>query len=258
VLIEHQSDTGPLMPLRTLFLVVAYWDRQWQQWSRLPREERPPFRLHPVLPIVLDTANTAWGSNRSIADLLGEPEAFHAFAPAWQPLFWNLSDTTPQALLDSGAEWLQTLAVIRAQDEGTASFQAVFEEALLRLEVVSGRDQVQWYDLVNIVLTWALWRRPPEERPALRAAAPATQANPVRKQEVQKVAQTIAESLIEEGRVEGEVQALRRVLRAMLEDAFTTLPDALGQQIDALNDPQRLQAAVRRVPGLKKLEDLRL
>src|SRR4051812_41411031 len=27
VLIEHQSDTDPLMPLRLLYFVVTYWDR---------------------------------------------------------------------------------------------------------------------------------------------------------------------------------------------------------------------------------------
>jgi hypothetical protein len=52
VLIEHQSDTDPLMPLRLLSYVVWYWDRQLQAWTGSDRP-RPPFRLHPVLPVVL-------------------------------------------------------------------------------------------------------------------------------------------------------------------------------------------------------------
>src|SRR5262245_30666305 len=44
VLIEHQSDTDPFMPLRMLYFAVCYWDRQWQEWTRLARP-RPKFRL---------------------------------------------------------------------------------------------------------------------------------------------------------------------------------------------------------------------
>src|SRR5436309_14718460 len=52
VLIEHQSDTDPLLPLRLLYFAVAYWDKQWRHWESLARP-RPALRLHPVLPLVL-------------------------------------------------------------------------------------------------------------------------------------------------------------------------------------------------------------
>jgi len=60
VFIEHQSDTDPLMPLRMLYFVVAYWMNQRDEWEKLPRP-RPPFRLRPVLPVVLYTGATPWG-----------------------------------------------------------------------------------------------------------------------------------------------------------------------------------------------------
>src|SRR5437879_6058862 len=86
VLLEHQSDTDPLMPLRLLFFASVYWDQQWRAWEAAP-SPKPPFRLNPVLPVVVYTGATPWGSNRTLADLLGEPQAFHAYAPVWQPLF---------------------------------------------------------------------------------------------------------------------------------------------------------------------------
>src|SRR5439155_7730150 len=85
VLIENQSGTDVLMPLRTFLIAALFWDRQWQEWTALP-EPRPPLRLTPVLPIVLYTGGTPWGSNRQLTDLLAEPAAFHTFAPRWQPL----------------------------------------------------------------------------------------------------------------------------------------------------------------------------
>ena len=65
-----------------------------------------------------------------LADLLGEPAALHAFAPSWRPVFWNLADQTPEALLNSGMEWLQTLAVIRVEGAEAAEFRAVYDEAV--------------------------------------------------------------------------------------------------------------------------------
>ena len=114
LLIEHQSDTDPVMPLRLLYFAVKYWDRQWRQWEQLPRP-RVPLRLSPVLPLVLYTGATPWGSNRQMVDLLGEPAELHGFAPAWEPLIWNLAEQTPEGLLGSGEAWLQMLAVIRSK-----------------------------------------------------------------------------------------------------------------------------------------------
>jgi hypothetical protein len=85
-----------------------------------------PFLAEKTVPYtrVLGRTPVSWGSNRTLADLLGEPAAFHAFAPSWQPLFWNLADQTAEGLLASGEAWLQTLAVIRAQGEEAAAFAA--------------------------------------------------------------------------------------------------------------------------------------
>ena len=106
VLIEHQSNEDPMMPLRKLYFAAAYWDSQWREWAKI-EPPRPAFRLHPILPIVLYTGNKPWASNRTLADMLGEPAEIHAFAPTWQPLFWYLSEQTPESLLSSGEGWLQ-------------------------------------------------------------------------------------------------------------------------------------------------------
>jgi hypothetical protein len=136
LLLEHQSDTDPLMPLRLLYFTVLYWERQWRAWREL-KPPRPPLRLNPVLPIVLYTALTPWGSNRTLRDLLGEPQALHRFAPAWAPLYWNLADQTPASLLASPEAWLQVLAVVRARGEPWEVFAPIYQAALGRLDALS-------------------------------------------------------------------------------------------------------------------------
>ena len=257
VLVEHQSDTDPLLPLRMLFYAVSYWERQWAVWEKTARP-KPPLRLHPVLPIVLYTGATPWGSNRALADLLGEPAVFHAFAPAWQPLFWNLSERTPQALLDSGAQWLQMLAVMRAGGDAPADFGAVFAEAYRRIQPASEQDLQRWEELVNAIMTWAHWRRPAAERESLRATAAASQTNPVLKKRVEAMGQTIAEWYIEEGITKGQILANRETLRRLLTIKFKSLPEAVLQRIEAASDLTALSAAIDQVLQMQSLDDLNL
>ncbi len=259
VLIEHQSDTDPLMPLRSLYFAVGYWDRQWRTWAALPRP-RPPLRLSPVLPIVLYTGPTPWGSNRTMADLLTEPQAFHVFAPVWEPLFWNLAERTPHELLNSGAAWLEMLSVVRAEHAEAAEFRAVFTEATQRLASLQGRDEVRWHDFMRIVLTYASWRRPLAEREPLVETA--LRINPTRQAEVQQMTQTIAEAWIEEGRArgraEGELLAYRDSLRRFLSLQFHPVPGAILQRIETCIDVERLKTAIDRVPQMKSLDEFAL
>jgi hypothetical protein len=255
VLIEHQSDTDTFIPLRMLYSTVVYWDRQWREWEALPRP-RPLFRLRPVLPLVLYTGPNAWGSNRALSDLLGEPVAFHPFAPDWRLLFWNLSDQTPEGMLRSGAEWLKSLSVARAEKNDQSAFHAVAREALERLQALQGQDIVRWSELIRIVLAYVLYRRPADERQALLEMATAV-CQPLPPEGTNMV-KTIADSLIEEGEARGALRTARAILRALLENRFGSLPEAIVQQIDAATDPARLQAAILLVSQVEKVEDLPL
>jgi hypothetical protein len=185
-------------------------------------------RLHPVLPIVLYTGPRPWNSSRTVTDMLGEPEAFHAFAPVWEPIFWNLADRTTEDLLNSGADWLRQ------------------------------------HDLVRMALSYAMLSRPRVERQGLLDAV--KQANPTRQELVQAMIQTIADSYREEGflkgfaqgEAQGRLQEAKNLLQALLEDRFGVLPVSLVAQISDTKDLQQLQMAVLKAGRLGKLEDLQL
>jgi hypothetical protein len=61
--------------MRLLYFAMVYWDQQWRAWEERPTP-KPPFRLNPVLPVVVYTGASPWGSNRTLADLLGELKDF--------------------------------------------------------------------------------------------------------------------------------------------------------------------------------------
>jgi hypothetical protein len=123
---------------------------------------------------------------------------------------------------------------------------------------LAAQGHVRWYDLMRIVLSWGLWRRPRAERQASLAAAQATQTNVDRQKEVGLMGQTIAESIWEEGRIKGELAASRRILRQLLEDQFGAVSETVLQRIDSVTDVDRLTAAARHVSRLAKPEDLQL
>jgi Putative transposase, YhgA-like len=261
VLLEHQSAEDPAMPLRLLYFAVLYWERQWRAWEQ-HAAPRPALRLSPVLPLVLYTGAGPWENNRSLHDLLGEPVEFHGFVPQWAPLFWELGNHAADELLDSGEAWQQTLAVLRAQGAEPAAFERVYVEAMRRLEPLAAQDHVRWYDLMRIILSWALWRRPGAERPVLLAAAQATQADVNRQKEVGLMGQTIAESIWEEGwhkgLSKGELIAARRLLRKLLGERFGDVPDAVLQRIESAEDVDRLEAAALQVAHLATPEEIQI
>jgi hypothetical protein len=262
VVIEHQSDTDLLMPLRMLLFATGYWGRQWEHWAVSPRP-RPRLRLHPVLPLVLYTGATPWGSSESLTDLMGEPAAFHAFGPEWKPVIWNLADRAPEALLNSGAPWLQLLAALRADREESGPYLALVHEVGVRLAPLASQDEVRWAELIEMLLAYTTWRRPLAEREALVEAV--VRASSGQEQRVRAMANTAAEELMEQGRTEGErkgraagVQALRTVLLELLADRFGTVPQAVVERINALAELDRLEAAARQALRLQRLEDLQL
>jgi Putative transposase, YhgA-like len=269
VILEHQSAEDPAMPLRLLYFLVLYWERQWKAWEQ-HAAPRPPLRLSPVLPLVLYTGPGPWQNNRTLHDLLGEPAEFHGFVPQWGPLFWELSQHSADNLLQSGDEWQQVLAVLRAQGEDAANFERVYVEAMQRLQGLAGQNHVRWYDLMRIILTWGLWRRPRTERQALLAAAQDVQADVNRQKEIGLMGQTIAGEIWEEGRLkgeeqgrlkgetEGELRASRRMLRQLLADRFGTVPEAILQRIESSTDLDRLSAAALQVWRITAPEDLQL
>jgi hypothetical protein len=261
VLIEHQSAEDPAMPLRLLYFVVLYWERQWRAWEGRAAP-KPPLQLSPVLPLMLHTGPGPWQNNRTLHDLPDEPAEFHGFVPQWAPLFWELGEQDAEQLLSSGEAWQQALAVLRAQGEEAAAFERVYVEALRRLAPLAGQDHVRWYDLMRIILSWALWRRPGPERQPLLAAAQAAQANVDRQKEVTFMGQTIAESIWEEGRAkgkqEGELKALRGTLRDLLAERFGSVPEEVLGRIDGSTDAGRLRAAAVQVLRVARPEDLQL
>jgi hypothetical protein len=262
LLIEHQSEPDPWMPLRVLLYAVLFWNEEWKQWEREHSEGAPP-RLTPVIPLVFHTGLTRWRTNRTMAELLAGPEEARRFAPEWAPLFWDLAERDPQVLLASATEWLATLAVVRAEREDEAAFREVFSTVVRRLEHLSRTEPVRWHDLLWFVLSWGLRRRPVAEREPLVRAAQASLRNRQRREEIRKMSETIFKTAEQEffergeamGEARGQLANCRQNLRLLLEERFGPLPEALVAQIEGMEDLERLRAGLKQVLRVAALDE---
>jgi hypothetical protein len=261
VLVEHQSVPDPTMPLRMLLYAVLYWEREWKTWEEgHPRGQ--PLGLTPVLPVVFHTGREPWRTNRELAELFVGPSQLQPVAPHWPLLFWELAEHSTESLLGSAGAWLRSLAVVRAEEDDPQTFEAVFAEVLRHLESLGGNEEMRRKDLLWFVISWALRRRPPLEVPRLKAVTKASQSTVGHQAEVEAMTRAIGQNYEEWAQehysAQGELRTNKKVLRALLEKRFGTLPDVVLQRIESATDAERLQAGILQVLEISAPEELDL
>jgi hypothetical protein len=249
------------MPLRTLLYAVLYWEREWKAWEER-RQRGEPLRLSPVLPIVFHTGRQPWATHRTFADLFTIPELFRPYVVSWQPLFWDLAEQSSDALRQATGEWLQAMAVVRAERENAETYRNILTDVLHHLEPLHERDRVRWHDLLWFLLSWSVRRRAGNERTQLIAAAATSHENVALRREVETMTQMVGraweDEVLERGINRGVLTTCRELLRAMLEEHFGTLPSDLLQRIEQTEDIDRLKACVRQAVHITKLDELTL
>jgi hypothetical protein len=269
ILVEHQSEAEPAMPLRTLLYAVLHWQEEWKAWEA----GHPPgesLRLQPIVPVIFHTGLAPWRTHRTMADLIGATEALRPFAPEWQPLFWDLAERSVEELAQAAEELLVALAVVRGERADEAAYQELVGTVLRRLEALSESERVRWHELLWFVLSWALRRRPGREREALMQTAKESQTQVADREEVARIGEAVAETWEQElvargmalgearGEARGELRARREDLRALLAERFGPLTVELAERIEATDDLERLRGAMRQVLHVSSPEELDL
>ena len=238
-----------------------FWENEWKQWeSSSPKTG--PLELTPVFPVVFHTGLTRWISNRTLAELIRGPEELRQLAPQWPIRFWDLADRTSEELLAAPSPWLNALAVVRATREESDRFRSVFAAAVERLAGLATQQRMRWRDLMWMLISWAIRRRPRPEREGLVEVALEYQPDTNSQNEVQTMSTTLGQTLEEwaeqRGIEQGRLQTARQMLCWLLEDRFGPLPEDLRQQIEQIKDLARLERLIRQCPRLDSLDELKL
>ncbi len=166
--------------------------------------------------------------------MFGDPGIFRPFIPTWQPLMWEVATQTPEQLLATSGEWLQAMAVVRAEDEEPERFQQVLAEVMRRLEAVNQKESVRWHDLMWFLMSWAIRRRPGAERANIVAAMTANVNDATIQQEVRNMASRLGQrwedEVLARGVARGEELGMERGMeRGQLRMARSMLRTASKQ-----------------------------
>ena len=233
------------MAFRILTYAVFYWEKCFHDWEKSPTASREKFRFRPIVPIVFHASSGRWKGAKTFQELLGEPSAFHAFAPVWNPLFWEVGARDADELLANEDAFMQVLAIVRAEDAERTEAMRVYREFMRRVGELRSSNKLRWLAMVRFAMMWVVHRRAPEERAEWIRATEESQNDLLSREEVRNMKDTIAHSWLQEGIQIGDAQGMEKGVRSMIlrlgRRRFGDPTDAQRAALEAITDIGRLE-----------------
>jgi hypothetical protein len=112
-------------------------------------------------------------------------------------------------------------------------FESFFARVLTKLKEIPPEEEVRWYDLLRMIFSWAMERRPGNEQPKLRDILVKSQPK-ARQKRVQNMIKTGADVYREEGREEGSLETARKFLLKIGQPKLGKPSKRIRQQIEAI------------------------
>ncbi|MDE0041471.1 MAG: Rpn family recombination-promoting nuclease/putative transposase [Candidatus Poribacteria bacterium] len=265
ILIEHQSTVDPTMGFRVLFYMTQIWDSQRREWESqsVPKGE---WRFRPILPIVFYTGEQRWTTPLTLDAIMDIPDVLSRFVPKFDTLFLGVKDTDESELTktDHPLGWL--LTVLQKEQATVEALSEALIEALSHISTLDEASAQQRRRAISYLLLLILHRRPFEEHSELTYLLGQHVQQPLDREEVELMAQTMAEHLIEQGIEQGKAQGIEQgeikakqadVLK-ILRHRFDTVPESLSGEINSIRSLPRLDALLERVLTANTLDEIDL
>ena len=264
ILIEHQSEPDPLMPLRMVDYVTQIYRFQERRWKRRHRGSIVGFRLLPVLPVVFHTGTRPWKRPGTVPDLIRSGDLFRRVTPVMECLFVNLPAISADVLDECGGFFGQVLQAVQARRARPFAFQRVLDRTLAHLRSMPPAERVRGEELLSYLHALVYHEREECEKQPLLDRIEAAAWKPEHRQELNQMGKTIAEALRDEGRAagrdegraEGHVIGLRTTLLRQLTRRFGEVPASLASIIEGTHDLERLAGWLDQVVTAERLEDV--
>jgi len=252
VLIEHQSEPDPLMPLRMVDYVTRIFRLQERRWRARHGRSLAGFRLLPVVPVVFHTGIRSWKRVGTLPDLVRSGERFRCFTPVMECLFVNLPAIPGKTLERQGGFLGWVLRLVKARRTRPASFSRLMDRVLLHLSSMPEQERVRGEELLAYIQALVYHEREDCERQQLLDRIEAAAWSEDKRRELKRMGKTIAEALRDEGRVESAHSTLLRLLRKK----FGSVPPHLADQVEQTADLEQLSAWLDRIITAETLEKM--
>jgi hypothetical protein len=251
ILIEHQSEPDPLMPLRVLDYVVQIFRYQVREWSKTHRS-LARIRLDPVLPVVFYTGTRRWDTPGKFVDLVDLGDQFGAMTPSIEPLFINLPEIPAETLETQGGYFGSVLRLVQQRKSRPREFQQLLNQVVQHLETMPEPERLRWLELLSYIMALVYHVRDPSEQPNLQRTVESSVQTDEHRQEIFQMRRTIADELKEEGAIWNRRQVLIRLLKRR----FENVPAEVSATIRATDDPEQLDEWLDLVVTAQTLDDI--
>jgi predicted transposase/invertase (TIGR01784 family) len=249
LLLEHQSEPDPLMPLRVLGYVMRIAERHMREH---PEARRVPL----VLPIVVHHGERGWTAPRTYDAIVDAPaevlEAAGPHVPRLELLIDDLAAQPVEALRARQMTAAATLALIallrmRSTDDAIGELRRLLDLAAQVLGAPGGTDAL--VAILRYILNVTHVARP-ELRELFRRLGPRAE------EAVMSTADVIREEGRAEGRAEGEAKAVRATTLRALQLRGLTPTDEQRRRLEACVDLETLGRWFERALSARHADDV--
>ena len=268
ILIEHQSEPDPLMPLRMVDYVTQIFRRQERRWRTRHGTSLAGFRLLPVLPVVFHTGTRPWKGVGTLPDLIETGDRFRRVTPVMECLFVNLPAIPAETLERRGGFLGWVLHLVQARKARPAAFTRLMDRVLRHLRSMPEREKARGEDLLSYIHALVYHERDDCERKQLEDRIKAAAWSEDHRRELCSMGKTIAEALRDEGHtegrvrghaeglIEGRVQNARDTLVRQLRKRFGEVPQDIADRIEGTSDLEQLTTWLDQVVTAESVEDM--
>ncbi|QIS10966.1 Rpn family recombination-promoting nuclease/putative transposase [Nocardia arthritidis] len=241
ILIEHQSSTDKLMPLRLLGYMVDIWEHH--------RDTNPNAETLPtVIPLVVHSSHKGrrWNTHTEFAELFDlDPEMRTALSP-YVPHFQFLLDDVaaldlPTLLARDLTPVIRVMLVLHTKAPGSRHRNMLFP---LMTDLRAINSSPRGYDDLVTIMHYIIRV---SDITVADLQPIADQLGP----RAQEALLTTADRLLAEGRIEGRAETLLD----QLQDKFESVPADIADRVHAA-DPDQLRIWTRRILHADTLEDV--
>jgi hypothetical protein len=122
------------------------------------------------------------------------------------------------------------------------------------LEPFAGQDKMRWRDMLWLMLSWVLQRRPEKERDALSCTLEEKQHELALRKEVQTVSEATKQTWAQVIEARAATRSLGEALIEALNEKYGELPETLLRSIQTCEDVGRLKAGIKQLNNVTALD----
>ncbi len=178
------------------------------------------------------------------------------FIPNFETLFLGVKEANLAKLTKTDHPFGWLLTVLQKEYASKDDISNALKEAVTHINILNENDSLQWKRAIFYLYLLIMNRRPPEEHDELKTVVQQQIQGPSRREEGEKMAQTMADYLLEQGEKKGETRAKRESILKLIHLKHDTVPKQVINKITSMRSLSRLDTLFEIVATAQTLDEI--